>query len=215
MVRLKVALVDDDGRTLPDWVSESLAKEDIHLVVHNCTTREELTQYAGDADIVWLFGSRILTAENLALLLRCGAIIRTGTGTDNVAVDAATELGIVVANTPEAHCDEVADHTIALLFAVVRQIAVQDRLVRQGIWDPSQGMPCWHLKGNTLGLIGFGRTAHLVIRKLSQYEMTVLAYDPHLCAQQIESAGVQARGLDEVVTQSDFVSLHCPLTKET
>ncbi|HKB37630.1 MAG TPA: hypothetical protein VKD72_14375, partial [Gemmataceae bacterium] len=99
MKRFKVALAALDGQTVPDWVPTTLAREGIDLVVHECVTDEDLAQYAAGADVVWLFGgSRVLTARNLALLSRCGAIVRTGSGTDNVPVEAATQLGIVVAN---------------------------------------------------------------------------------------------------------------------
>ena len=91
MKRFKVALVALDGQTVPDWVPENLAQQGIDLVVHECLTDEDLAQYAADADLVWLFGgSRVLTARNLALLPRCGAIVRTGSGTDNVPIEEAT-----------------------------------------------------------------------------------------------------------------------------
>ena len=93
-------------------------------------------------------------------------ILRTGTGTDNIPVAEATRLGIVVANTPEATMHQVAEHAIGLLFAVIRQIARQDRLVRQGIWDRHRAWPDWHLVGQTFGLVGFGRIARLVARKI-------------------------------------------------
>ena len=134
--RRRVALVALDGQTVPDWVPTDLAREGIDLVIHECVTDEDLTRHAADADVVWLFGgSRVLTARNLALLSRCGAIVRTGSGTDNVPVAAATQLGMVVANTPDATVDAVSEHAIGLLFAVLRRIAVQDHAVRDGVWD--------------------------------------------------------------------------------
>src|SRR5262245_34584924 len=118
--RPKVALVDLDGQTVPDWVRESLDREGIDLVIHDCRTRAELVEHAGDADVVWLFGgSRVLQEGNLAAAARCRAILRTGSGTDNVPIAEATVRNIVVANTPAAMSDGVSDHLIALLFAVV------------------------------------------------------------------------------------------------
>lgn len=141
MRRFKVVLVDFDGNTVPRWVGEALAKEGIDFVARECKTSEELAQHALDADVVWNFGSRVVNAESLAALPQCGAIIRTGSGTDNVPVEAATRRGIVIANTPEAHSDAVSDHAIGLLFAVMRQIAVQDRAVRSGAWKAALGQP--------------------------------------------------------------------------
>jgi D-3-phosphoglycerate dehydrogenase len=148
-------------------------------------------------------------------LPRCAAIIRTGSGTDNVPVEEATRRGIVVANTPEAHNDAVSDHAIGLLFAVIRQIPIHDRRVRGGDWKHARTGRYWHLRGQTLGLVGFGLIARLVAKKMSGFDMNVLAYDPFVSAEAMTSLGVRPAGLDELLAGSDFVFLHCPLTKET
>src|SRR5262245_39615702 len=179
----KVALVGLDNQTVPDLVVAAFAEQAINFVVHECENREELAHWAGDADIVWVFGSSRslhgqMSPEELSILPRCGAIIRTGSGTDNVPVKAATQLGIVVANTPDALNDAVSDHAIGLLLAVIRQIALQDRNVRNRVWDRTRGLPNGHLTGQTLGLVGFGRIARTVVRKLAGFQMTTIAYDP-------------------------------------
>ena len=214
MGRFKVALVALDGQTVPDWVPLELGRSGIDLVIHECQTREELG--AGDADVVWVFGgSRIITAEGLRVIPRCGAIIRTGSGTDNVPVEEATGMGIVVANTPEAHSDAVSDHAIGLLFSIIRRIPVQDRAVRAGTWNREIAWPRWHVRGQTLGLVGFGHVARLLVRKLAGFEMRVLAYDPYVGESAMKGEGVEGAGLDRVLTESDFLSLHCPLTRQT
>ena len=216
MTKFKVAMVHMDPEELPDWVPETMASHSIEFMFEECETHAQLVSCAGDADVVWIFGgSHIVTAENVADLRRCGALIRTGSGTDNIPIEAATAHGIIVANTPEAFNDGVSDHTIALLLAVVRQIALQDRNVRAGVWDRTAGFPGWHLQRQTLGLIGFGHIARLVTRKLSGYEMTVLAHDPYVSAELMADHGVQAASMDQVLSGSDFVSLHCPLLDET
>lgn len=215
MKRFKVVLVDLDGTTVPGWVGEALAKEGIAFVAWECKTSEELARHAGDADVVWNFGSHVVTAESLAALPQCGGIIRTGSGTDNVPVEEATRRGIVVANTPEAHSDAVSDHAIGLLFAVMRQIAVQDRAVRSGEWNATRGRPGWHLHGQTLGLVGFGHAARLVAKKMRGFELTLLVHDPYVSADVMAREGVRAANLDTLLSGSDFVFLHCPLTKET
>lgn len=216
MSRFKVAMVGLDGQTIPDWVPEAFAKQDIAFVVRECTSREMLAETAGDADVVWVFGShKCLYAENLDVIPRCGGIVRTGSGTDNIPIPEATARGIVVANTPDALTDSVSDHAIGLLFAAIRQIAVQDRAVRNGTWDRYVAYPSWHLTKQTLGLVGFGRIPQAVARKLRGYEMTVLAYDPFVSAERMAEQGVKAATLDEVLSQADYISLHTPLMPET
>ena len=216
MTPFKVAMVHMDAEELPAWIPETMASNNIEFVFEECETRAQLASCAGDADVVWVCGgSLIVDAESLADLPRCGALIRTGSGTDNIPIDAATERGIIVANTPEAFSDGVSDHTVGLLLAVVRQIAIQDRTVRTGIWDREVAYPSWHLRGQTLGLIGFGHIARLVTRKLSGFEMTVLAHDPYVSADVMASHGVESASMEQVLSRSDFVSLHCPLLDET
>jgi D-3-phosphoglycerate dehydrogenase len=214
--RPRVALVDLDGQTVPDWVAETLTREGVDLVIHDCTTREDLTSHAADAEVIWLFGgSRILQDGNLDALPRCRAILRTGSGTDNVPVDEAGRRGIVVANTPTAFSDAVSDHLIALLFAVVRHIAVLDRAVRAGQWLQARTLPFPSVEGRTLGLVGFGHIAQLVARKLSGFKLDVLVYDPYVKAETLTSHGVRGLALNQLLAAADFVSLHCPLTPET
>jgi D-3-phosphoglycerate dehydrogenase len=216
MSSFKVALVGLDGQTVPAWVTARMTQDGICLVSWECVTDEDLAHWAGDADVVWLFGgSRVVTDRNLDLLARCGAILRTGSGTDNVPVEAATQRGIVVAHTPDVAADAVSDHTIGLLFAALRQIAVQDRAVRAGVWDRYRAWPHWHLRGGTLGLVGFGRIAQLLVHKLSGFEMTFLAYDPLGSAEALAKHQVRGAALDELLAASDVVSLHCPLTPDT
>jgi D-3-phosphoglycerate dehydrogenase len=214
--RPKVALVHLDGETVPDWVRPALEREGIDFLAHDCKTRAELAATASDADVVWLFGgSRILQGGNLDAVPRCRAILRTGSGTDNVPIEEATRRKIIVANTPMAMSDGVSDHLIALLFAVVRRIAELDRLVRGGRWVQGFGQPLNRVQGRTLGLVGFGHAAREVVRKLSGFEMRVLAHDPFVSAEAMAALSVKSAGLDELLTQSDYVSLHCPLTLET
>jgi D-3-phosphoglycerate dehydrogenase len=203
----------EDG--IPGWVQDAFRAENVDFVYEECATRDDMARVAGDADLVWVLGgSEIVNAETLPVLKRCGAVIRTGSGTDNVDVEAATRQGIVVTNTPGAHDDEVSEHAIALLLSLVRVIPLKDRELRQGIWgrDP---LPNHHVFGQTLGLVGFGRIAQLVARKMSGFDMTVLCNDPYVTAEVMSAKGAQHVSLDEIWTRSDFVSLHCPLTAST
>ncbi len=215
MSPFKLVLMDRDQSDVPAWVPEALASAGLEFSARRCTTTAELLQQAADADIVWNWGSYLITPESLADLPRCVAIIRTGSGTDNVPVAAATERGIVVANTPEAHCDAVSTHAIGLLLAVIGHIAARDQAVRAGEWHTTRSWRGWHLHGQTLGLVGFGLAGRLVARKLRGFELKLLAYDPYVSEVDMAREGVQPASLDTLLTSADFVLLHCPLTPET
>lgn len=211
-----VALCDLDGHPVPDWVKQTCAQSGIDLRVRQCDAQADLVDHARDAEIVWLFGgSRLLHGGTLAQLPRCRAVVRTGSGTDNVPVDEATERGIVVANTPSALSDAVSDHVISLLFAVVRHVPRMDWLVRKGVFDQNLGRPVNVIQGRTFGLVGFGHIAQAVLRKLRGYEMTWLVHDPFVSDEALAVHGAQPAPLERLVADSDFISLHCPLTPET
>jgi D-3-phosphoglycerate dehydrogenase len=216
MKPFKVSLVHLDEISVPDWVPEKLKRDGVDLLVQECKTPEELIQVAQDADVVWLLGgSRILSPEILRLLPRCGAILRGGSGTDNVPVNEATRLGMIVANTPEAQHEQVADHTLALLFSVVRQIANNDRLLRTGAWERTRFAPYGPMCGKILGLVGFGQVPRTICRRISGYEMSLLAFDPYVTPDVMAKYKARSVNLDDLMSQSDYVSLHCPATRET
>ena len=215
MKPLTVVYVEADGVPVPSWVKQDLQREGVDLRIHPCTSGEELCRVAADADVVWLYGNPVITSERLKKLSRCGVILRTGSGTDNVPLEVATQQGVIVAHTPTAVFDEVADHTIGLLFAVIRQIVPHDRALREGRWDRREDIHRWHLRGNTLGLIGFGRIARSVARKMQGFKLRILAYDSLLAPEVIVAEGVRPVELESLLSQSDFISLHTPLNSET
>jgi D-3-phosphoglycerate dehydrogenase len=132
-----------------------------------------------------------------------------------VPVEEATRRQLLVANTPAAISDGASDHMIALLFAVTRRVAELDRAVRLGRWGQVPTLPLNGVRGRTLGLVGFGHIAREVVRKLSGFEMRVLAHDPYVAAETMAAHGVTPADLEELLQQSDYVSLHCPLTPQT
>ena len=215
MSRFKVVVATLDTDELPEWVAQELKNADIDLVHRECASREDVQSCAADADIVWLFGGSRCLIGNLDVLKRCGAIIRTGSGTDNVPVDEATRRGIVVVNTPEAISEIVAEHAIALLFAVIREIPVQDRAVRQGVWDRDTAMPKYHVSGETLGVIGFGHIARAVVRKLSGFKMRVIVADPFIDDSAMAELGAEKADFDTVLSEAQFLTVHVPLVEST
>jgi D-3-phosphoglycerate dehydrogenase len=217
MGRFKVALIDKTPEQVPGWVPGELTTADIDFVFEPCATVEDLQRVASDADVLWIYGgSRLARGNNLDLLTRCGAIIRSGSGVDVIDVDAATARGMLVCNTPLAHNGPVSDHTIALIFAVGRRIVAQDRITRDGDWSQrGKALPEWHLSGRTLGLLGFGHIPRQLARKLSGFDLNVLVFDPYVDAATLAEYNAKSATLDEVLTQSDIVSIHTPLTAET
>jgi D-3-phosphoglycerate dehydrogenase / 2-oxoglutarate reductase len=211
----KVALIAFDVN-VPAWVDKALRENDIDFLAENCATPSALERVAGDADAVWVFSaSHQVTAANLPLLKRCGAIIRSGSGTDNIPVAEATNQGILVANTPDAVNRGVSDHAISLILALGRKIVLQDREVRAGKWAPMSLFPAFELSGRTVGLVGFGRIARMVARKLAGFEPNLISFDPFVSADEMRALGVAPVSFEAVCVRSDVVSVHCPLTEKT
>lgn len=156
--------------------------------------------------------------EFLQELPQLKGIVRSGIGVDSVDLEAATELGIAVANVPEFCQDEVAEHALGLLLAVTRKIVLADRLTRQGKWVvgiQERMLPIRRLKGQTLGLVGFGRIAQTFTGMAKALGFRVIATDPYVAPRVAQEAGVDLMSLEELLPQSDIVSLHVPLTAET
>ena len=154
----------------------------------------------------------------LEKLDRAVGVIRTGIGVDSVDLPAATDLGLCVANVPDFCLEEVAEHTIALIFAVTRKIVTADRWVRQGKWhrwSAQDLLPIHRLNGQTLGLIGMGHIGQKVAVKAQALGLRVLAHDPYISPRAAATLKVPLTGLSELLSSADIVSLHVPLGKKT
>lgn len=170
---------------------------------------------APTADAVYAKGMR-LTAPMIAALSKCKVISLGSVGVDTVDIGAATANGIPVTNCPDTFIEEVADHAMMLLLAAHRRALEQDRMVREGRWG--QGRPALlkipRLMGQTMGFIAFGRVARATAVRAKAFGLHLIAHDPYLDEQFIWSHGVEPVSLDEVLTRSDFVSMHMPATPE-
>ncbi len=216
MSSFKVALIDKTETQIPDWVGPELAKANINFVYGNCETSEEMMALAKDTNVLWIYGlNPLANRENLGQLTNCIAAIRSGSGVDQIDVNAATDLGMLVVNTPHAHHDAVSDHTIALIFAVGRALVVQDKSTRAGTWVNQNHLPTWSLRNKTVGLVGFGLIPRYLVKKLAGFNLNFLVHDPFVDTATLAEYGVQTADFDTIIEQSDIISLHTPLTKET
>ena len=157
-----------------------LGEADAELVVAETGEPDELVALAADVDAI-LTNWRKLPEEALDAAPRCLVVARYGVGLDNIPVDHATELGILVANVPDFCVEEVSDHTLALLLACARRIVTFARSTREGEWDLlglGRGLP--RLRGQRLGIVGFGNIARTLVPKAQGLGLEVLAYTPRL-----------------------------------
>jgi D-3-phosphoglycerate dehydrogenase / 2-oxoglutarate reductase len=136
-------------------------------------------------------------------------------GTDNIDVDAATDLGMVVGHVPSYCADEVSSHAIALLLASVRQVTATDRRLRAGGWDVHRDETIHRMAGRTLGLVGLGGIGRAVARKMAGWGLRLLAADPFVDTAVAAALGAELVDFDALCRQSDYLSLHCPLLPET
>jgi D-3-phosphoglycerate dehydrogenase len=185
------------------------------LVERPCLTEEDLIAHGREASAI-LTLDEPLTARVIASLERCRVISRFGIGVDKVDLDAATAAGIVVTNVPDYCADEASDHALALLLAVERRIPALDAAVREGRWDTAAvAGRVRRLRGRRAGVVGFGRLGARFARKVAALGLEVCVHDPYVADAEIESVGARSLPLDELLSSSDVVSLHVPLTADT
>jgi D-3-phosphoglycerate dehydrogenase len=156
-----------------------------------------------------------ITGEMMASFQRCRIIACASTGYDYIDVAAATARGIWVTNCPGYCTDEVATHTIALLLSRARRLPEQRQLVRDGVWDPRPVRPIYHVRGQTLGILGYGRIGSAVAAKALALGFRVIACDPYVDPETMRQAHVQPVDQATLLRESDYLTLHTPLTAET
>jgi D-3-phosphoglycerate dehydrogenase / 2-oxoglutarate reductase len=204
---LFTALVTDDA--FGDHDVERSVLEPIGCAVN--LSRDGQLEGLEQADA--LLVSRMVIDETI---LRRGtklkAIVRYGVGVENIDLEAAERRGIIVANTPDYCTQEVAEHVLAQILICARQIVRLNRLVHRGHWSPSDILPTHRLSESTLGLIGIGRIGSEVAHRARALGLEVIAHDPYVAK---APEGVALATLTDVLRESDFVSLHAPLTPAT
>jgi len=204
-----------------DYVFPSLEPEravleplGVELRPQQCRSEEEIIALAREADAI-LNCYANMSARVMQNLKRCRIIARYGIGVDNVDLAAATKAGILVTNVPDYCVDEVSDHALALLLALARKIVTADAGVKSGTWNVTAHAEIRRLRGQTLGLLGFGKIAKVLASKVQPLGMKVLVYDPYLKPELIAQHGAEAASLDRLLAEADAISVHVPLSPET
>jgi D-3-phosphoglycerate dehydrogenase len=211
--RTIIAVTDSPFPSL-DPVKAALAKLDPEIRMAKSSSVDDIVTVAHDADAVIVCYAQI-TADLLAKLPRCKVIGRTGLGVDNIDVPAATARGIVVTYVPDYCLREVSDHAMTLLLALARKITLSNKLVQSGRWELPPIVPVHRLEGRVLGLVGFGNIPRAVAPKAKAFGLKVITHDPYVSKDVLASAGVEGVSFDDLLSRSDFVSVHAPLTPAT
>jgi len=205
-------VVTDTGFPDADVEKSILSALDAHVTVAHCRTEDEVLAATRDADallVQWAPVSRRVIEQ----LTRCRFISRFGVGVDMIDLEAARERGIRVSNVPDFCVEEVAAHTLCFLLALGRKIFWQDRLLREGKWSVVSTIgPVSRFQGQTLGIIGVGRIGKRFAEMASPLGLRILGYDVKPAP---DVGPVQFVDRETLLRESDFLSLHCPLTKDT
>ncbi len=193
------------------------AEDDIEVVVDPKLAKDvaALRAALAEADGIVIRSGTQLTAEVLTDQPRLKAIVRAGVGVDNIDVPAATRQGIVVMNTPGGNTVSTAEHTIAMILALSRNVAPANDSLKAGRWDRSK-FTGTQLEGKTLGIVGLGRVGLAVAKRAQGFGMTIVGFDPFLTADRALELGIESvTQLDDLWGRCDYITLHTPLTPET
>jgi len=177
------------------------------------TTNDTLKKEIADADALIVRSATKVTAELLDQAKKLRAVGRAGVGVDNIDLEAATKRGVLVMSTPGGSSVSVAEHTFALLLALVRQLPRFDAGMREGRWEKSSSGA--EVRGKTLGLIGLGRIGSEVASRAEAFDMRVVAFDPFISEAAARELSVELVPLDQLLAECDFISLHTAVSAQT
>ncbi len=175
---------------------------------------DELKAIIGGYDGLAIRSNTKVTADILAAATNLKVVGRAGIGVDNVDVPAATARGVIVMNTPFGNSITTAEHAIAMMFALARDIPQANASTRAGKWEKSRFMGV-ELTAKTLGIIGCGNIGSIVAERAVGLKMRVVAYDPYLSNQRAKDLSIEKVELDELLARADLITLHTPLTDAT
>ena len=213
MARFKVVLTEH-GYASTRYEREVIEAAGGEFIDAGAKPLSEALRLAEDAEAVMCRRAEI-TAERIKQFRRCKTIVRYGIGTDNIDLQAATAAGIVVGHVPDYCIDEVSVHAIGLWLACVRRIVYTHQKVTAGQWDVHRTDPIWRVAGRTFGLVGLGKIGRAVAGKLQGWGLRLLATDPYVEPEVARALNTELVSLEDLLRQSDYVSLHTPLLPET
>ncbi|MBL7209850.1 MAG: phosphoglycerate dehydrogenase, partial [Dehalococcoidia bacterium] len=175
---------------------------------------EELKSIIGDYEALVVRSETRATADIIEAGRKLQVIARAGVGLDNIDVEAATRRGVVVVNAPTGNTIAAAEHTIALMLALARHIPQADARLKSGVWQRSDYVGT-ELNNKTLGIIGLGNVGSEVARRAQSFEMRLVGYDPFVSPDYAHNLGVELLPVEQLLKESDFITLHLPLTSAT
>ena len=193
---------------------EILKKAGLEVDVKTGMKPEELKACIGEYSGLVIRSATKVTAEIIEAATNLKVIGRAGSGLDNVDKVAASKKGIVVMNTPGGNTVTTAEHTIAMLFSVARMIPQATASMKAGKWEKKKFMGV-ELFNKTLGIVGLGAIGGQVAKKAQGLEMNIIAYDPFLSEEKAQEMGIRKGSLDDIFAESDFITIHSPMTPET
>ena len=212
-----LAKLSGDSLTVEQKEMETIAAR-VELVPARCSTEDELIAAAKDADAI-LGGGRLFTRRVISALPKLQAIVTYSVGFDGIDVEAATDCGIIVANNPaSAWCvEEVSNHAISLILICAKKLVLLNDLVKNGDWNEArrQLQPMGPIFSQTLGIVGCGNIGRLTARKAACFGLRILANDPYVDKSLASQYGVTLVSLPRLLKESDYISLHTPLNKQT
>jgi D-3-phosphoglycerate dehydrogenase / 2-oxoglutarate reductase len=193
---------------------EILGKVGAELIVAQKGSEDELAELAHDAEGI-LTCWKPVTRRVIEQAIKCQAIGRYGIGLDNIDVQCATTMGIVVTNVPAYCVDEVSEHAMALLLSCARKVPLYDKAAKSGTYDVRAGGPIYRIRGKTLGIVGFGKIGRAVYEKARGFGLTIVVHDSKVSASAVAAFGIEVVSFEELLNRSDYISIHLPLTSET
>lgn len=191
-----------------------LRKAGLDVDVNTGLAPEELKKIIGDYDGLIIRSATKVSVDLLEMAHKLKVVGRAGIGLDNVDIPAASQKGIVVMNAPDGNATTAAEHAIAMMMALSRNIPQACMSMKEGRWDKKKFMGR-ELTGKTFGVIGIGRIGGIAANRAQGLKMKTIAYDPHMPREMAEKIGVELVGLDDLARRSDYISVHVPLTQET
>jgi D-3-phosphoglycerate dehydrogenase len=208
-------LLSDNKATDADAVAAAFDRADVTVEATTAYDPDALRAAAAGVDALIVDASTPVTREILRDLDALRVVGRAGIGFDNIDVRAADEEDVVVVNVPDYCIEEVSTHAFALLLACLRRLGTYDRSIRRGEWDWAVGRPIERLAGSTVGLFAFGKIARRFAAKLRGFDVDVVAHDPHVSDYRMADLGVERVDFEGLLSRSDVLSVHAPLTDET